>query len=77
MNEKEHTFSTSEVTIVWKPALCVHSTRCWKGLPEVFKPGEKPWIRPDGTDTQRIIEQVRRCPSGALSLRFQGTAEEG
>jgi hypothetical protein len=28
---------------------------------------EKPWIKPEGADTERIIAQVDRCPSGALS----------
>lgn len=69
MSDKEHTYTNGEVTIVWKPALCTHSRRCWTGLPEVFKPGERPWIRPDGADTARIVAQVRNCPSGALSLR--------
>lgn len=29
---KEHTFTNSEVTIVWKSDLCTHSKNCWKGL---------------------------------------------
>ncbi|HMQ75944.1 MAG TPA: (4Fe-4S)-binding protein [Flavobacteriales bacterium] len=69
MSDKEHTYTNGEVTIVWKASLCTHSRRCWTGLPEVFKPGERPWIRPDGAETARIIAQVGQCPSGALSLR--------
>lgn len=69
MSEKEHRYSNGDVIIVWKPALCVHSTRCWKGLPGVFKPGDRPWIHPEGASTQEIIDQVARCPSGALSTR--------
>jgi len=33
----------------------------------VFNPNEKPWIKMDGASTERIIEQVKKCPSGALS----------
>jgi uncharacterized Fe-S cluster protein YjdI len=69
MEHKEHTYTNGEVTIVWKPALCQHSTLCWKGLPGVFKPGQRPWVHPHGASTQEIIDQVHRCPSGALSLR--------
>jgi uncharacterized Fe-S cluster protein YjdI len=63
-------YSNGEVTIVWKPEVCIHSTICWKaatGLPAVFKPQEKPWIRLDGAPTELIIEQIKKCPSGALS----------
>ena len=66
---EEHTYSNGEVTIVWKKHLCIHSTRCWKGLPAVFKPGKRPWIEPQGATTAEIIAQVSQCPSGALSLR--------
>ncbi len=38
-----------------------------EGLIEVFNPKEKPWIKMGGAATEKIIEQVRKCPSGALS----------
>jgi uncharacterized Fe-S cluster protein YjdI len=71
-------YSNGEVTIVWQPALCIHSTLCWRGatgLPEVFDPGQQPWIRPEGADTQTIIKHVKNCPSGALSF-FMNDAPE-
>lgn len=71
--KKEYT--NGEVTIVWNPELCIHSAICWKGedgLPEVFKPKEKPWIQPEGAKTDRIITQVKQCPSGALSYYMNG-----
>ena len=64
-------YTNGEVTVVWKPTLCIHSTICWKnetGLPEVFNPKMRPWIKPEAADTQRIIEQVNKCPSGALGF---------
>ncbi len=70
MSEKTHTYSSGEVTIVWKPSLCTHSKRCWMGLPAVFKPGERPWILPEGATTDAIVAQVGKCPSGALSIRM-------
>lgn len=77
MSDKTHTYINGEVTIVWKPALCTHSRNCWKGLPAVFKPGERPWIRPEGASSDLITAQVGRCPSGALSMLRNGPAEEG
>ncbi|MBC7872810.1 MAG: (4Fe-4S)-binding protein [Ferruginibacter sp.] len=60
-------YSNNDVTVVWKPKLCIHSTICWKGLLEVFNPKEKPWIKMGGATTEKIIDQVKKCPSGALS----------
>lgn len=67
-------YTNNEITIVWKPKTCIHSTLCWKGLIEVFNPKEKPWIKMDGAATEKIIEQVRKCPSGALSYYLNAEA---
>ncbi len=72
-------YTNGEVTIVWQPAVCIHSTICWKGensLNEVFNPKEKPWIKPEAASTERIIQQVKQCPSGALSFYMNSEAEE-
>lgn len=65
--QKTFKYTNGEITVVWKPDVCQHSTLCWKGLIEVFNPRERPWIKMDGAATERIIEQVKKCPSGALS----------
>ena len=64
----EKKYSNGEVTVVWKPSLCTHSAYCAKGLPAVFQPREKPWVKIDGASTDAIIDQVKKCPSGALSF---------
>ena len=70
----EHTYTNGEVTIVWKKERCTHSKNCWKGLGEVFKPGQRPWIIPEGGSTAQIIAQIDKCPSGALSYRMNAEA---
>jgi uncharacterized Fe-S cluster protein YjdI len=60
-------YSNGEITVVWKPALCAHSTRCFQGLPAVFDPRERPWVRITAASTDAIVRQVDACPSGALS----------
>lgn len=60
-------YTNGEITIAWKPNQCIHSKICWTGLAEVFNPRERPWIKMDAATTASIIEQVEKCPSGALS----------
>ena len=77
MDKKNYT--NGEVTIVWQPKICIHSAKCWHGensLPEVFNPAEKPWIKPEGASTDRIIQQVNNCPSGAISYFMNDEIEK-
>jgi len=76
MPVQTHKYTNDEITVVWKPEICRHSTLCWKGLIEVFDPREKPWIKMDGATTDRIIEQVKKCPSGALSYFVNSEKKE-
>jgi len=69
-------YTNGEVTIVWQPALCVHSAKCFLGLPGVFDPTKRPWINPRGADTRRMIKQVNQCPSGALSYYLNKEKEK-
>lgn len=66
-------YKNEDITIIWKPGLCSHSTKCWKGehgLINVFNPMEKPWIKPEGASSERIVQQIKGCPSGALSFEY-------
>lgn len=62
-----HKYSNGEVTVVWKPDVCIHSAICFRGLHDVFDPKKRPWININGATTERIVDQVSKCPSGALS----------
>ena len=61
-------YSNDDIKVVWEPAKCIHSAICFNGLPQVFDPGKRPWVNIEGADTATITEQVKACPSGALSL---------
>jgi uncharacterized Fe-S cluster protein YjdI len=69
-------YSNGEVTIVWKPNECIHSGICFRGLNDVFDPRKRPWITPEHSTTDKIIEQVKKCPSGALSYYLNRDTEE-
>lgn len=60
-------YTNDEITVVWKPDQCIHSTLCWKNLLPVFNPKKKPWVDMNGADSETIMNQVSKCPSGALS----------
>lgn len=70
--EKTKQYTDGDLTVFWTPAKCIHSTVCWKGeqgLGKVFKPKEKPWINLKGASHQAIMNQIQRCPSGALAYQ--------
>ncbi len=64
--KKEYT--NGEVTIVWEADKCIHSGICVRGLPKVFKPKARPWVDIDAAETEALVNQVKNCPSGALSF---------
>jgi uncharacterized Fe-S cluster protein YjdI len=68
-------YSNGEISVVWKPNLCIHSEICVKTLPEVYKPKEKPWINPENASTAALKKQIAKCPSGALSYVVNGQEE--
>jgi uncharacterized Fe-S cluster protein YjdI len=68
-------YTNGEVTIVWKPSECIHSGICFRGLGDVFNPRLRPWITLDRSTTDKIIDQVKKCPSGALSYYLNRDAE--
>ena len=69
-------YSNGELTVVWKPNLCIHSGICVKTLPEVYHPNEKPWIKVDHTTKKELVSQIKKCPSGALSYILNNNPAE-
>jgi uncharacterized Fe-S cluster protein YjdI len=64
-------YSKDDLTVVWQPKKCIHSANCWRGLPKAFNPKERPWITLDNVTSAEILEQVLKCPSGALSIKSE------
>ena len=69
-------YSNDDITVVWKPGICIHAGFCAGQLREVFDPKKRPWINMEGATTERIVEQVKKCPSGALSFYYNDEKEE-
>lgn len=66
--QKTFKYPKGDITVVWKPDLCTHCTDCVQGLPAVFDYRRRPWIDTSKAETREIIDQVNKCPSGALSI---------
>jgi len=63
--KKEYT--NGELTIVWKPEMCIHAAICVQTLPRVYNPAAKPWITIGDANTEELKAQINKCPSSALS----------
>jgi len=74
MEDNTKKYDNGEITVIWKPDLCAHSANCVKGLPQVFNLAQKPWINVHAANAKAIIDQVDKCPSGALSYVLNDTA---
>lgn len=61
-------YTNGEVTIVWQSGKCIHAAQCVKNNPDVFRPKEKPWITIEQSTSEKIIQTVQKCPSGALTF---------
>ena len=59
-------YTNGELTVIWKPGLCIHAGVCVRMLPQVYRPRLRPWVDPTRATTRQLIEQIECCPSGAF-----------
>ncbi len=67
-DRKPHHYPGAALTVTYDAGLCIHAGECVRGLPQVFDPQEKPWVKPDAASAEEIATVVARCPSGALAI---------
>ena len=67
MSVKE--YATAELIVSYDASRCIHAAECVRGAPSVFDPDARPWIQPANGDAAEIVAVVRRCPTGALTVR--------
>ncbi len=75
MKELIKHYTKDNLTVVWQPGKCIHSKVCFHGLPAVFNPENRPWVQLDSCINEDIIDQVRKCPSGALSIEGESEGQ--
>ena len=70
MEQYYNEFSNDEITVTYEPSLCIHAEKCARELSDVFRTSVIPWINLEDTETDRVIEQIKRCPSAALKFHY-------
>ncbi|MEZ4517276.1 MAG: CDGSH iron-sulfur domain-containing protein [Chloroflexota bacterium] len=70
--DRRDDYEGEEVTIHDNRGICAHIGYCTEELAAVFNNKREPWIDPNAAGGERIITQVHRCPSGALSYSQDG-----
>jgi CDGSH-type Zn-finger protein/uncharacterized Fe-S cluster protein YjdI len=73
----ERVYRNSAIAVLWEPKLCIHAGYCFRGLPEVFQPESRPWVKINEATADKIAEIVMTCPTGALHFeRLDGGPQE-
>ena len=67
---KIHTYAGKDATVTWDGARCIHAAECVRRAPQSFDPKARPWIVPDKSSTDTLVDAVNACPSGALEMRY-------
>jgi uncharacterized Fe-S cluster protein YjdI len=62
-------YRTGDVVVSFDGDVCIHSEECVRGLPKVFDPQARPWIRPENASPEDLEAAIARCPSSALQFR--------
>ena len=70
-------YEGAQVDVTWNGQLCIHVGECGRATNELFVGGRDPWGQPDTTPTDKVVDTVLRCPTGALAYaRKDGGAAE-
>lgn len=67
-------YRAGDVVVAYDPDVCIHAAECVRGLPRVFDPQARPWIRPENAAPEDLRAVIGKCPSGALEFRRMSTA---
>ncbi len=73
----ERIYRNAHLAVSWEPRLCIHVGYCFRNLPNVFKPMDRPWVDVNAAPPDEIAATVMGCPTGALKFeRLDGGPQE-
>lgn len=64
-------YLNDDIIVYWDSSKCIHSGHCFGAVPEVFRPGKRPWVSIDAAEAKKIKQAIDRCPSGALTCKLK------
>jgi len=68
--EAIETVEGHDLVLLYEGRRCIHSRFCVTGAPKTFLANvEGPWLHPDDTQVDRLVEIAHACPSGAIKYR--------
>jgi CDGSH-type Zn-finger protein/truncated hemoglobin YjbI len=70
--DQRDTYPGEQVTIFDNRGICQHAGLCTDRLGTAFRSSQEPFVAPSGARMDELVRAVRDCPSGALSLAFDG-----
>jgi len=74
--DQRDTYPGEQVTIFDNRGICQHSGLCSDRVPTAFRTGAEPFVASSGGRLDELVRAVRDCPSGALSLGFDGPDDQ-
>ena len=61
-------YKNEDITIIWDSDKCTHAGICWKTLPEVYRPSERPWVKIENATTEELKSTNRSMPFWSINL---------
>ena len=73
-DRKIKTFTGKSATVSWDRQLCIHAGECVRAKGDLFSMDRDTWCEPDSSNEEEILEVVTRCPTGALSVKYNDSS---
>jgi len=68
MSKEKSNFTGEKINVAWDGRLCIHIAECGKSEGDLFVGGRDPWCQPDLVSIDEVVDIVKRCPTGALTI---------
>ncbi len=75
-DDKPIEYKGDRATVSWHGRLCIHIGECGRAKGDLFVAGRKPWCEPNLVSDDEVKDVVLRCPTGALSVAYDGGSRE-